>query len=277
MKHKGLLITCIVLLSVIVVLLIGGLVFALAGGALSFSFGSVPRVAERVIYDGSFEGVTDIVIDSDCGDITVQECADDQFYVTAFGEYERDITVKFSDGKLNIIYPQKRRFFNWSSVKNNICLEIPKDFAGSLRIESDYGNVQVCDLPGASADIDCDYGDITLGEIRGAVIDSDCGSVGIEKAETAKIDVDYGNIRIGTVSVRCELQNDCGDIAVDEMRITESSTVSGDLGNIVVGNAPGVRVQASTDLGKLNILQNDEKSSVTLNITNDCGNITVGK
>lgn len=275
MKNKGLLITVIVLLSVIVVLLLGFMVYSLAGNTLSF--GIVPRVADRVIYDNSFEKVSDIDVDSACGDVSFEENKDGKVLVIAYGESERDITVNFSDGKLTIDYPQKQRFFNWNVVKNNIVISLPSDYENGIKVESDYGNVALCALPKAFLDIDCDYGNVTSGEVRTAVISSDCGDVELEKAETVQADVNFGNLRIGTVTKSCDLQNDCGDITVDEMKITENSTISDDLGEITVNNAAGIRIEAETDLGKLNINQNDPKADVTLTITNDCGDINVGK
>ncbi|MBQ9680404.1 MAG: DUF4097 family beta strand repeat protein [Ruminococcus sp.] len=275
MKNKGLLITVIVLLSVIVVLLLGFMVYSLAGNTLSF--GIVPRAADRVIYDNSFEKVSDIDVDSDCGDVSFEENKDGKVHVIAYGESERDITVNFSDGKLTINYPQKQRFFNWSVVKNNIVISLPSDYENSIKVESDYGNVEICALPKASITADCDYGNIAVEEVKTADIINNCGNVNIGKAETAKVDVDYGRLEIGTVTHRCDLYNDCGDILVDALLITEDSTISDEYGKITVRNAPGICVDAKTDLGKLNINQNDPKADVTLTITNDCGDINVGK
>lgn len=275
MKNKGLLITVIVLLSVIVVLLLGFMVYSLAGNTLSF--GVVPRVAGEVIFDNSFEGVTDIDVISDCGDISFKENNDGKVHVIAYGENERDITVNFSDGKLTIDYPQKQRLFNWNVVKNNIVISLPSDYENNIKIEADYGNVEMCALPKASIIADCDYGNIAIEEVKTADISNNCGNVNIKKAETAKVDVDYGRLEIGTVTHRCDLYNDCGDILVESLLITEDSTISDEYGKITVRNAPGVCVDAKTDLGKLNINQNDPKADVTLTITNDCGDVNVGK
>ena len=275
MKNKGLLITVIVLLSVIAVLLLGFMVYAIAGNTLSF--GMVPRVSEKVILDNSFENVTSIDVDSDCGDISFEENKDGKVHIIAYGENESDINVNFFEGKLTINYPQKQNFFNWTAVKNNIIISLPPDFENDIKVESDYGNVKLCDLPKASLNIDCDYGNVTAGEVKTAVITSDCGNVELEKVETAQVEVDLGDISIRTVTKSCDLQNDCGNITVKNMKITANSTINDNLGNITVNNAAGIRIEAETDLGNLNIDQNDPDAKVTLTITNDCGDINVGK
>ncbi len=275
MKNKGLLITVIVLLSVIAALLLGLMIYSLAGNTLSF--GIVPRASDKVIYGNSFEKVSDIVVDSACGDISFGENTDGKVHVTAYGENERDITVNFSDGKLKVDYPQKHRFFNWSVVKNNIIVSLPSDYENGIKVKSDYGNVDICTLPKASIDVECDYGNMTAGKVKTAVIGNDCGDVEIETVETVQVDVNLGDVRVGSVTKSCDLQNDCGDIIVNEMKISEDSTISDDLGEITVYNAAGICVRAETDLGKLNINQNAPDADVTLTITNDCGNINVGK
>lgn len=277
MKHKGLLITCIVLLSLIVLLLGGLMVWLLTGHSLSIGpTVSVASTASEVIYDESFEKLTKIEIDSDCGDISFEENKDGKFRLTAYGDTKDLLTVTEKDGVLKLSYPARKRFFNLNAIKNNIVLSLPSDYAGSIRVASAYGDVSICALEKAEITADCDYGDIEIAAALHVNVSDDCGDVEIGSVSEAKVEVDYGDIRIGEISASCQLDNNCGDITVGKMVLTADSVLEDDLGSITVGSAPGVRVKAETDLGSLNIRQNDEKADITLTITNNCGDISVG-
>lgn len=275
MKHKGLIITGIVLLSVLVVGLVAVMVIGMTSGVRSLFNISPIRVSSEVIFDEQFQDITKIEILSDCGDIALQESADDGFYLTAFGERREDITVTADGGKLTVNYPAKKHLINFGAVKNNIALSLPASFDGEIKVTSAYGNVSLCSLPSAKADIRCDYGNITAGELLDAKLTNSCGNVELDKAATVKAEVDLGKITVGEITAYCNIENNCGDIHVKTLAITADSTILDDLGSITVDSAPNVRVEAETDLGKLNIRNNDEKAAVTLTITNDCGDITV--
>ena len=275
MKSKGWIITGIVAASVAAVLLIGVMVVMLSGQVNWFN--RTLRTSENVIYEESFSRVTDISISSACGDISFIENTDNRFGVLAYGEKREDITVNFSDGKLSVDYPQKRRLINWTIAKNNIVISLPKGYDKSIKVNADYGDVTLCALPKASVNVECDYGNVEIAESVSAAVSNDCGNVEIGTIDTADVRVDLGDIRLDTVTKRCDLRNDCGDITVKNMKITEDSVISNDLGDITVEHAPDVRVTADTDMGKVNVAQTNEKASVMLTITNSSGNINVGK
>ena len=275
MKHKGLLITGIVLLSLVVVALLGVMIYALAGNAPTF--GLSIRTSAEVIYDESFEAVTELSVNSDCGDISFTENKNNKFQVTVYGENSDDVTVNFSDGKLEILYPQKKKLLSFVTVKNNIVVSLPAEYAGDIKVTSAYGDVALCALPAASVDIGCDYGSVSVDESQNARITNNYGDVTLGRAAVADIEVSLGKITVEAITQRCHLQNNCGDILVTEMAVTENSTVEDDLGNITIVDAAGLCVMAQTDLGSLNVAQNDPSSKIVLTVENSCGDINIGK
>lgn len=84
--NRGLIIAVIALLSIIVLLLAGILGFAITSGGRHFSFDRWEN-QNNVVYDESYDSgnITDIIINSDYGDITVKHSSDDKIRIVARG------------------------------------------------------------------------------------------------------------------------------------------------------------------------------------------------
>lgn len=276
MKNKGLLITAIVLLSILILGLIGLMIFLLCGNGVTFS--GVPIRSDTVILEQDYHDVTAVEVDSACGDISFVENTEDAVHIKVYGEERSDVTVAAENGKLSIRYPQKATgWIKTKIMKNDIIISLPATFTGSLSVRSDYGNITACDLPGAAVDVNAAYGAITLGRISTAKLRADYGNVDVGSAVVLDAELDLGNITVGSITQRCLIQNDCGDINVAALSVTENSRVEDNLGNIRIDTAKGVSVKADTDLGKCEVYDNDPSSGVILTVENDCGDIRVGK
>ena len=62
---------------------------------------------------------------------------------------------------------------------------------------------------------------------------------------------------------------DCGNAEIDTLSINENSNIEVDLGNIEIGSTNDIYIDASVDLGKTNINNNNRNSSVTLKVKCD--------
>ena len=106
-------------------------------------------------------------------------------------------------------------------------------------------------------------------------LENDCGDIYIGKVKTIKASNSYGDIEIGKVLSELNIENDCGDISIDEVNLSKDSFIKDDYGNINIGKTNEIFIDAKVALGDVEINKNDRKSSVTLQIKNDCGDIIV--
>lgn len=257
MKNKGLIITLIVLLSIVIFFLVMFLVTYLNGG-INFKNG-IFNVGSRnttIIYDKEFElsNIQNIQVKQDTGDVIIKENENDNIKVVIYGENASDITVNKNGSDLNIDYDSKEsfNFINFGNKKNDIIVYVPSTYANKMNIKNDYGNVEIADLKDATVDIDCDCGNVELGKIKNATIKCDCG-----------------NVEISEVLNKCDIVIDCGNAEIDTLSINENSNIEVDLGNIEIGSTNDIYIDASVDLGKTNINNNNRNSSVTLKVKCD--------
>ena len=140
-----------------------------------------------------------------------------------------------------------------------------------MDIEEDCGDVQI--LGGNIIKVDNNYGNIEIGKSNVSVINEDCGDVTISNTNDATVKNSYGNIKIESVNNYLHLENDCGDIELNSLNLKKESYIKDDYGNIKIGNTNEIFIDAHTDLGKIKINNNYNKSDITLKIENDCGSL----
>ena len=261
---KGLYIFLIVFLSLIVLGLSALLVVGLTGkgGLFGFHFGQSSTSSNLVIdkeYD--FEELDDVEIKIKSGSlkITNTESEDDKVSLKFYAD--KDSYAYVDDGKDSLKIEDRSddcRFFciNWVGVK--IELALPKDYAGDLKIDTSYGDV-----------------DIDRFELASFVIDSSAGDVKIGGAKNIKASLSAGNFELGDCLGEARIDNSMGNVKIKELHLTKDSEIDLSMGNVEIDNVGDVNVEAETSMGNQNISGGDRKSDITLRIDNSMGNITV--
>lgn len=264
MKYKGLIITLIILLLILIFGLSAFLVIALKSG-VNFKNGmfNISSNNTNIIYEKEFglENIKNINIQQDAGDIKIKETSDNFIKVVLYGENESDAKVELNNEKLNINSTHRTKkfiFFNFNITTNDIIIYIPSSYSNEIKIRNNYGNCEIEDLENATINIDSDAGNVELGKIKNANLKSDCG-----------------NIKIDEILNKCDIKNSCGNIKIDTMNIQENSKIKADLGNIEINNTNNIFIDADVDLGKIKINNNNKNSDIVLKIKCDCGNVTI--
>lgn len=260
MKNKGLIITMIILLAIIVIILIGLLYSVISGNhKFLFKFNNGKR-SENIIYDESYDSQTinNIEISSSAGNVNFEESIDGKIRVVAYGNNNGDIKVNNTNNELKIDYIQKNTFFMFNNYINDIIIYIPKNYDKTIEIDLDYGDINVLDLENATINVKEDCGNIVLGKIKNVTIKND-----------------YGNVEISEVLNKLNIKSDCGDINIDKIELKEDSTIKCDLGDIEIGETNDIFIDTDVDLGDVKVNTNNRQSEIVLKIEADCGNIKV--
>ena len=298
MKQKGLLITAIVLLSVVIILLAGFLAVVLSGTVALSGVGNFVHVsseAETLLLDDyDAADISDVSVTCGAADVSFEKSADEKIHIAVYGDPNDKVNVSLKDKTLVLEMTRKNFFINFDRTARTILVSLPETFSGTISVDDDYGDVRVADFPAASLNVDsdagdvksgavknavinCDYGDVDLSEVsENCTVDADAGSVNVGKVKNLAADCDYGEITAGEITGKCSIENNCGDVLISVLSVTEDSYIACDYGSVKIDKAENVFIDAECKLGEVSIRENDRKADVTLKITNNCGDITVG-
>ena len=293
MKNKKWIIISIILLSIIMVALSIFFVGLLQNDFKFKGFRIGLQSSDELVLDKTYEEKFDnIVIDANTSEIFIKESATENIKTVIYGE--KDYTdVATSNETLNIQIKGKKCIgfcFNQKIAKVEIYL--PKEYVGNIEIKNDYGNIFIDEFLNANIDIEADcgdvlihggnivnvsnnYGDIEIREANVLTINEDCGDVIISKTNDVTVKNSYGDIKIESVANYLYLENDCGDIELNNINLNKDSYIKNDFGDIEIGNTNELFIDAKTDLGKVKIKNNYNNYDITLKIENDCGDIVV--
>ncbi len=291
MKNKKWIITLIIILSIIMVILSIFFIDLLQNGFKNYKIGL--QSSNELILDKTYEEqFNKIIVDSTTSEIYIKKSDINNIKAIIYGE--KDYTkVETNLDTLTVKTNEKNCIgfcFNQKSAKIEIYL--PENFNGNINIENNYGDIFIDEFLNANIDIkeDCgdvkilggniievdnNYGDVEIQKANISTINEDCGDVVISSVFDAIVKNSYGDIKIKSVDNYLNLENDCGDIELNNINLKKDSYIKDDFGDIKIETTNEIFIDAKTDLGKVKIKNNYNKSDVTLKIENDCGDIEV--
>ena len=295
MKSKGLIITLIAFLSLFTIALIVFLVIILTKGFdfKNIRFGSFnTTIIDELIYEKNYEETFEnIVINSNASKVEIKESENNTIKVEVYGKENK---LKINDkNQLEIEYKEEKcHFFCFNREIGRIVIYLPEDYENNLKIENDLGNVEVGKFENINLNIKEDAGNISIEEAKNVIVDNDCGHIKIEKADTidatdnagnieigtaniAKVENDCGHIKIYEINDKFDIENNCGNIEIEYVNIKRDSSAKTDTGNIKIKNKNDIYVEGSTDVGKVNIDNNNRKAEIKLELKSDVGTINV--
>ncbi|MCI8641420.1 MAG: DUF4097 domain-containing protein [Clostridia bacterium] len=260
MKNKCLIITMIILLSIIVIGLIALLYFVISGKHKFYIGLNKEKTSEDIIYEESYEldKIDCIEVLSSAGNVKFEENTDGKIKVVVYGKNNGKLRVDLNNNKLRIDYPEKINFFGINSYMNEIIVYVPQNYSKEIKIDLDYGNVEILDLEQATIDIKEDCGNVNLGKIKNVTIKND-----------------YGDIEIEEVLNKLNIKSNCGNIKIDNVKLLEDSIIKSDLGDVIIDGTNDIFIDADVDLGDTKVNNNNRQAEITLEIKVDCGNIKV--
>jgi len=266
MKNKGLIITLIFFLVVIIIGLISFLFLVLNGKfniVNGFKICNM-RKSSNIIFEQNYklDTIENLEILSNAGDISFKENTDNNIKVIAYGQDNKELKVTLEEKKLKIDYSEYKNMntgFSFYNYSNDIIIYIPKEYSKDININSKYGDINIIDLENASINII-----------------QDCGDVNIEKINIANISSKYGDVNVGTIYNKFAIDSNCGDVKIDKIDIKEDSSIKSDYGDIKIKEVNDIYVDAKTDFGDVEVNKSNRMSEITLNLKNDCGDIKVG-
>ena len=265
MKSKKGIIVLIIILTIMMIVLS---IFFVSIIQNDFKFKGLKiglQISDELILDKTYEEkFNNIIIDASTSEIYIKVSDTEKIKAVIYGEKDyTDVTANQDTLKIKASSRKCIGFcFNQKSAKIEIYL--PEEYAGNINIKNKYGDVAVAEFLQANIDIQEDCGDVKI--IGGNIIkvDNNYGNIEIEKANVLTINEDCGDAIISNTN-DATIKNNYGDIKI--------KTVNN--GDIRIDNTNELFIDAKTDLGKVKINNNYNKSDITLKIENNCGDIEV--
>lgn len=291
-NKKGLIIFLIVLLAIISILLTVFMIGSINGKFKFYNF-IKHKVSNELVLDEYYDNTFSVInVSAKASEIYVKESLEEKVRVVIYGNKDKT-DVKVNNNELLISSTEKGcTWFCFDMTISKIEIYLPKNYENKLDITNNYGDIDIGEFLNATINIneDCgdveidganniivdnDYGDITIGTAHMANITESCGDIKINTANELVAENNYGDIKVGSVNSYFDISNDCGDIRIENVNIEKNSYIKDDLGYIKLGTTNEIYIDAKTDLGKVKINNNYQKSDITLKIENDCGDIII--
>lgn len=246
-NNKGLIITVIALLSIIVLLLAGILGFAITSGGRHFSFAKWEN-HNNVVYDESYDrsNISDIIVNSNCGDITVKHSNDEKIRIVARGSNAENINVTADSNKLTLNISNTNKmtrfpFNNYGNMSSDIDIYLPDNTPERFEIHSNLGDVDIDTKLSTNLEINNNCGDISASELGGSF----------------------------------DIHTDLGDIDIKRININKNSSATTNMGDIDIEYTNAVNIDYSTSLGTVDIKNTNPDSDITLQVHTDLGDIEI--
>lgn len=292
MKNRGLMITLIVFLSILAISLIVLMVILLNGGFRNFNFIMFSSISENLAVEEEYQNPFRMIeVDSDASEIEIYSTEEKTTRVVIHGE-EKNVTMTTNNDRLVIGTKMKCNFLCFGQKRSKVEIYLSKDYEGKIKVDNDYGNVTIGEFKNATIEVEENCGDIKVVAGNEVKLDNDFGNIELEFAKHAelkdnagkikvgevadiKAENDLGDIRIGKVTNSLVIDEDCGDVIIDEVILAKDSSIKNDLGKIKIGFTNKIYIDAETDLGKVKINENTRNADITLRLENSCGDIIV--
>lgn len=311
--NKGLTITLIILLSILLFALVGVMIF-LFNGKISFDgFRIASGYSEKLVEEKEINNILNLDINTDVADVIIEEKEISNIKVELYSEKEPEYEITETVSSINIVLKQKIKMqFGLFNKSPRVVVYVPNSYNKDIDIKATTGDVKIGNLPESNlkvkastgdvkakklnkADINVTTGDIKIDDLKSLKSDSSTGDIKVVSANTIKsttttgdIKVEdfvgsieakttTGDIKIGDVNKSVVLSTNTGDVVIDKATIKENSNITTGTGDVRISSVSGCYVDGNTKIGDKNInnSDSDRKSDIILNIKTRVGDINV--
>lgn len=275
MKNKGLLITLLTLIGLLIIGLVTVMILFMNGKLNFDNIKFMSGESTNLIFEENYETeLHNIKIDSDIYSIKFIHSEDEFAHVRIYSDNNKIKDVTNDGSKLDIQVREKNHISIFNFVTPVVYIELPANFVGEFNITSDVGNVHIDEFDNAALKLSADVGNTKIKSINTIEADADVGNITIEKVKYAFIETNTGNIKINEVN-NFKLEADTGNITIEKAYLESDSKIKTDTGNIKIKKTNDVYINAKADVGNTKVNNSNRKADIELNIKTDTGNIKV--
>ena len=311
--NKGLTITLISLLTLLLFFLVGVMIFLFNENTTFNIFSITSGYSKKLIEEKEINNNLNINVKTDVADVIVEEKDINNIKVELYSEKEAEHEITESSDSVNIVLKQKVKVqFGLFNKSPRVVVYVPNNFNKNIKINATTGDVKVGNLPNSDLYVKATTGDIKAKKINNADIKVTTGDIKIDdinnlKSETRtgdykinsakKISVvtntgdikvlnsvdefdattNTGDIKVGDVNYSINAVTNTGDVKINKATILVNSKIKTGTGDVSIGFISGCYVDGNTRIGDKNINNSteDRKSDIILKINTRVGDIDV--
>ena len=311
---KKLSIVLIILLSILLACVVGGMIFLfntdLDKFKFGFNFGIASGTSKKLVDEKEITNIKDIYVDSDIADVFIKTSETGTIKVELYSDDPETYEITELENKINVVLKEKSgsRGFNFKNSKIN--LYIPTNYANLINIENKTGDIEMDSFSSANFNAVLTTGDINIKEVNNATIKLTTGDVEIDSAYSVKseattgdfeagtvrlLDVEVttgdlnateldkvkaktttGDIRFGIINDSLDLETNTGDVNVEKATVLNNSKIKTGTGDVNINQInDGIYVEGKSNVGDVKINKTDRKSDIELIINTRTGDIRV--
>ena len=311
--NKGLTITLISLLTLLLFFLIGIMIFLFKGNTSFNIFSITSGYSKKLIEEKEINNNLNINVKTNVADVIVEEKDINNIKVELYSEKEAEHEITESSDSVNIVLKQKVKVqFGLFNKSPSVVVYVPNNFNKNIKVNATTGDVKIGNLPNSNLYVKATTGDIKAKKINNADIKVTTGDIKIDdmnnlKSETRtgdykinsakKISVvtntgdikvlnsvdefdattNTGDIKIGDVNYSINAVTNTGDIKINKATILVNSKIKTGTGDVRIDSVKGCYVEGDTKIGDrdINNTDADRKSDIILKINTRVGDIDV--
>lgn len=275
--NKGITITLISLLSLIVITLIVGLIFLIDNkftfklDNFNFGFGS----KSTLIYDENItEDFNKIDIYSKSLDFKFVKSTDNNINVKVYDDKKNTVSVKVENNILKIDSDNDNVCIFCFTSKRQAIISLPeKTF--DLALETTSGDIY-SEINFINADLNTRSGDIELNNIKNGNIKVTSGDIKINEVDDLVIKTTSGDIEINKINKHIDSQTTSGDIDINNLNLTTNSNIKVISGDVIINNSSSdIYYNTSVISGDVKVNNNNRHANYELTINTKSGDIIV--
>lgn len=307
--NKGITITLIILLSILLVGVIGGMIFLMNTNVdfSSINIG-ISTQSKNLIEEKEITNIKDFEIETKVADIYIENSDSSNIKVELYSDDAKEYEITELNDQIKVVLKEKSTFklFKKTPV---IKIYAPESYNKSFNINEETGDIEIAEFENAdlginlttgdtkvkaindaninftTGDIEIDKankvnlngrtGDIKVGTVKSLTSKTTTGDVKVDIVDAIKTEVTTGDIEINSINNSCDLKSTTGDIEIGTATIIKNSKITSGTGDVKINSTKKCYIDAKTKIGDTNVNNNDRKSDIILTITSRVGDIKV--
>lgn len=267
---KKLSIVLITLLSILLALVVGVMIFLFRSDIdklnfnfVSFSIG-IGGPSKKLVDSKEVSNNKKLDVLFDTADVDIVASETDLVKVELYSDDPGEYEITELDDRIKVVLKEKENpKFRFNKKTNRVKLYVPINYASSFNITGTTGDVKIDDYSSATADITIKTGDIKINNINMANIQGTTGDIEVDSASLLNIKVTTGDIEVGTVRF-LDITGTTGDVDVTEADKIKVKLTTGDIDVYKVNEYLSLEVTTGDiEIDTVNIKENSKIKTTT--------------
>ena len=292
MMNKGLTITLIVLLSILLIGVVGVMIFLFKGNYDFSTFNIGFGESKTLVDEKEIINIKNLNIEANRADVLVETKEENtSIKVELYSDYVEEYEITENEEEIKVVLKDKK-FSGFNMKGSRVKIYVPTTYDKDIKVVNITGDIKIDKLSKSNLDlklttgdiivkeandivVSLTTGDVEVGNVNKATITGTTGDIDVDNSNIVKIKLTTGDITLGDVNNSLNLTSTTGDIKIDEANLGANSSIKSGTGDVKIRETSNCYVEAKTNVGDTRINNNDRKSDNVLTITSRVGDIRV--